>query len=100
MIAVARVELSHAADADLVAILEYGAEMFGWDRAEAYVESFAASFTMLADHPEIGAVHPDIRPPVRSLPHGSHRIFYDIADEFIVVQRILHKSMDAQRWLG
>lgn len=95
-----RVELSRDADADLVGILEYGAEHFGWDRAEAYAEGFDDSFALLSAYPLIGALHDDIRPPIRSLHHRSHRIFYDIEGETIVVQRILHDSMDAKRHLG
>ena len=94
-----RLELSSRADADLVAILEYGAEHFGWNRAEAYTEGFGESFALLTEYPEIGSLHEDFRPPIRSLPYGSHRIFYDIVGDTICVQRILHKAMDAQRWL-
>ena len=80
-----RVELSRKADLDFIDILEYGAEQFGWDCAEAYAQSFEDSFAQLCDYPLIGAVHDDIRPPIRSLRHGSHRIFYDIEGEGIVV---------------
>jgi toxin ParE1/3/4 len=94
-----RLELSRAADADLVGILDFGTERFGWDGAEAYVASFDRSFALMLDHPLIGAVYPDILPPIRSLAHGSHRIFYDVTESMILVQRILHKSVDVQRWL-
>ena len=96
---VLRVEITRDADADFVGMLEYGAERFGWAQAEAYAEGFQASFALLAEYPEIGFLHSEFRPPIRSFPHGSHRIFYDVAAERIVVQRVLHKSRDAQRWL-
>ncbi|MEK6542136.1 MAG: type II toxin-antitoxin system RelE/ParE family toxin [Pseudomonadota bacterium] len=95
-----RVKLSRAADADLVSILDYGAEQFGWGSAADYVSSFEASFAMLCDHPEIGAIHPDIHPPIRSAAHRSHRIFYDVEESTIVIQRILHKAMDVRRWMA
>jgi toxin ParE1/3/4 len=94
-----RHELSRAADADIVGILDYGAANFGWDRAEAYVAGFDNSFALLTQYPEIGAVHDDIRPPIRSLPYGSHRIYYDIEGDVILVRRILHMSRDAKLWL-
>ncbi len=97
---VLRIELSRQADADIDAMLAYGAENFGWNEAEAYVLGFDVIFAMIAEYPEIGAVYRDVRPPIRSLPHGSHRIFYDIDGDTIVVQRILHKSMDTKRWLS
>jgi toxin ParE1/3/4 len=95
-----RHELSRAADADIVDILEYGAANFGWDRAEAYVEGFENSFALLTEYPEIGAVHEEIRPPIRSLPYRSHRIFYDIEGDVIFIRRIFHMSRDAKLWLG
>jgi plasmid stabilization system protein ParE len=68
------VELSEAADADLVEILSYGTEAFGEERAEAYVESFKENSDLISMHPLAGAVHDEVRPPIRSLPHGSHRL--------------------------
>jgi toxin ParE1/3/4 len=94
-----RVEISEAADADLVEILGYGSETFGQDRAETYVASFRTTFDLIERHPLVGAVHDRVRPPIRSLPHGSHRVFYDVFEKEIVVQRILHKAVDVQRHL-
>lgn len=94
-----RVEISVAADADLAEILSYGAETFGRDRAEAYVADFGTTFDLIRRHPLAGAVHDEVRPPIRSLPHGSHRVFYDVFSNEIVVQRILHKAVDVQRHL-
>lgn len=95
-----RLELSDYADSDISGILEYGVTNFGWDRAEAYVASFDNSFAQLIDYPLIGAIHPEVRPPIYSWPHGSHRIFYDVIGDAIMVQRILHQSVDVRRWLG
>ena len=95
-----RIELSEWADADIVAMLQYGFEQFGWARAEAYSESFEQSFVLLRAFPLIGVLHEDLHPPIRSLHHRSHRIFYDIEGDLVVIQRILHHSMDAKRHLG
>ena len=94
-----RVELSEAADADLVEILEYGTDNFGQDRAEAYVASFQTTFDLIYRYPAAGAVHDEVRPPIRSLPHGSHRVFYDVFEAEVIVQRILHKAVDVKRHL-
>jgi toxin ParE1/3/4 len=40
-----------------------------------------------------------VRPPIRSLPHGSHRIFYDVFEDRAVVRRVLHKAVDVARHL-
>jgi len=53
----------------------------------------------MVTHPFAGAIHDEVHPPIRSLPHGSHRIFYDLMEGRAVVQRILHKAMDRQRHL-
>ncbi|MEA3061301.1 MAG: toxin ParE1/3/4 [Sphingomonadales bacterium] len=93
------VVISEAADADLVEILECGTENFGLERAEAYVASFQTTFDLLSRHPRAGAVHDEVRPPIRSLPHGSHRVFYDVFEAEVIVQRILHKAVDVKRHL-
>lgn len=91
--------LSEAAAADLADFLSFGVEQFGEDVAEAYVAGFEASFTLIGRHPFAGAVHDEIRPPIRSFPHGSHRIYYDVVDHQVIVQRVLHKAMDVERWV-
>lgn len=96
----ARLELSAAADADLADILAYSIETFGRDTAETYLRSFEESFALLREHPRAGAIHPTIEPPIRSLSHRSHRIFYDVEGDVVVVVRVLHKAMDVERWLG
>lgn len=93
------VELSQAADADIENILLYGIERFGAETAEAYVRSFDECFALIAAHPAISAVHDTVRPPVRSLPHGSHRLYYDVLPDRIIVRRVLHKAMDVEWWL-
>ena len=93
------VEITGEADADLTAIFEYGAERFGDDTAAAYLRSFDDAFALIAEHPLIGAIHDTVSPPIHSLPHGSHRIYYDILDDRVVVQRVLHKAMDVERHL-
>lgn len=93
------VELSEAAAADLEAIFRYGAEQFGEEIAGDYVRGFQAAFDAISEYPRIGSVHDLVRPPIYSLPHGSHRIFYDLFSGRVVVQRVLHKAMDVERWL-
>lgn len=49
---------------------------------------------------KIGVLHDEFRPPIRSLPHGSHRLFYDVEPGRIIIMRVLHKSVDVGRWVG
>ena len=91
------VELSEAAIADLTEILDYGVATFGERTGEEYVASFDDGFALIAQHPMAGAVHDFIRPPIRSIAHGRHRIYYDLVGSGVVVQRILHHAMDIKR---
>ncbi len=94
-----QIEVSAEAQDELLDILKYGYEMFGEDASEAYLRGFDNAFALIVSHPAIGALNDHVRPPIRSLPYGSHRIFYDVFENLIVVQRVLHKAMDAERHL-
>lgn len=94
------VKLSEAADADLADILSYSIAHFGRDAAEGYLRGIEQALTLLLDHPAAGASHLDIHPAARSLPYRSHRVYYQIESDRIFVLRVLHRSMDAPRWLS
>lgn len=94
-----RLELSRAADADLVGMLEYGGETFGWEAAEDYLASFERVFALLCEHPRAGAVNDAVKPPIQSIAHRRHRIYYDLLDDRLVVRRILHMTMDVAQHL-
>lgn len=96
----AEIRLRAAAASDLSAILEYSIETFGREIGEDYLRSFGQAFDLLSRHPKVGAVRNDIQPPIRCLPHRSHRIFYDLDQETVWIVRILHQAMDAERWLA
>ncbi|MEA3001176.1 MAG: toxin ParE1/3/4 [Sphingomonadales bacterium] len=94
-----RLELSRKAQADLDDIRDYSAAEFGVERAVAYLDALVSAFRRIVDFPEIGAVHPAVRPLTRSLGSRQHRIFYEIGGDRILIVRILHKAMDAERHL-
>jgi toxin ParE1/3/4 len=95
----ATIEISDEAAADLDDIGVYSIATFGGPVAVAYMQGFKQAFALLSEHPRIGALHEDIDPPIHSLPHRSHRIYYDIDGDRVIIQRILHKSQDAEQWL-
>ena len=94
-----RLELSAKARADLDDIRDYSLSRFGVARAIAYLDALDQAFRRILSFPEIGAAHPTVQPSILSLACGQHRIFYDVTEESVVVQRILHKAMDVQRHL-
>ena len=96
----AEVRLRSKAATDLAAIFDYSLAEFGLERAEAYLRSFDHAFDLLCRHPFAGALRTRIDPPIRSLPHRSHRILYDVEGDIVWIVRVLHHAMDLERWLG
>lgn len=93
------VEFSEDADADLESILDYSVEMFGEAIAEKYLRDIERALEELAQYPELGVVHADLRQKPRCLPCREHRIFYRFDGAAVFVGRILHKAMDPNKWL-
>jgi len=92
-----RLELSRRAKADLDDIRDYSVAEFGVERAVAYLDAVESAFRRIVEFPDIGAVHPAVRPPTRSLGCQQHRIFYEFEGDRILIVRILHKAMDVER---
>ena len=95
----AQIELSDEAAADLDGISAYSVEAFGGAVAIAYMQSFKQAFMLLAERPRIGALYEAVDPPIYSLPNRSHRVYYDIDGDRVIIRRVLHKSRDAEKWL-
>lgn len=94
-----RLELSRKAQADLDDIRDYSVAEFGVERAGDYLDAVESAFRRIVDFPEIGAVHPAVRPSTRSLGSQQHRIFYEAGGDRILIVRILHKTMEVERHL-
>ncbi len=95
----AQVLVSGSASADLVGIKAYSVKQFGQRVTSEYLAGFERCFALLAEHPHIGMLHNEIRPAIRSIPNGSHRIYYDVEGDTVMIRRILHKASDIKRWL-
>lgn len=88
-----------AARADLLAIREFSLGVFSPDVADGYFLGFDEAFDLLETHPFAGPAEPDYGAGMRCLNHRSHRIFYTIVDETILIVRVLHHAQDARRHL-
>ncbi len=86
--------------ADLTNIGDYGATNHGWPAAEAYLASLDGALEQLKRYPLSGMARPELANDLRSLSFRQHHIFYLFSDDHVSVIRILHKSMDAGRWLA
>lgn len=93
-----KLRLRAVAVRDLDGIFDYSLAMHGPEAAEAYVRAINVAMERLLDYPESGVAR-DLRPGLRSLAAHEHRIFYRIEGKEIVIARVLHKAMDADRWL-
>lgn len=91
--------LREEALADLANIADYGASTHGWPVAEAYLQSIDGALEQLKRYPLSGMARPELADGLRSLSFRQHHIFYLFLDDHVSVVRILHKSMDADRWL-
>jgi toxin ParE1/3/4 len=87
-----RLELSEEADADLDELLEYGIRNFGLEVGREYYFSFDKAFTVLRKTSEAGQVDEEIG--LRRWHHRSHRIFYHVDGEEVLIVRIIHHSRD------
>ncbi len=70
---------------------------FGLERTEIYFQSLTQCLELLGDNPEMGSTVDEIRPGYRCFLHESHVIFYTPREQDVLIVRILHKRMDADR---
>jgi len=93
-----KLQVRAAALRDLDGIYDYTLAAHGVAQAEAYVRGLWAAMENLCAYPKSGPAN-DLRPGLRSLAVSRHRVFYRIEGDAVVVARVLHKVMDAERWL-
>lgn len=91
--------LREEALADLAYIADYGATTHSWPAAEAYLQNIDGALEQLKRYPLSGMARPELADGLRSLSFRQHHIFYSFSADHVSVIRILHKSMDAGRWL-
>ena len=84
---------------DLDGVFDYSLATHGAEVAARYLRDLNAAMAGLLEYPEMGATML-ARTAVRSIAAREHRIFYRIERRDIVIVRVLHKSMDAERRLG
>ena len=90
---VANYRLTPRARDDLTHLWQQGAERWGPERADRYLDGLIDTFALIAEFPQIARLRHEISPPVRLHPHGSHVIVY-LDDPEVVVLRILHDRQD------
>lgn len=86
--------LTRKAVEDIIRLYGEGVRLFGVDQAERYHAGLETAFGLLSDNPMLARERPEIDPPVRIHPYGSHIIIYRIEENGIVVIRIRHGRED------
>ncbi|GAB2683391.1 type II toxin-antitoxin system RelE/ParE family toxin [Aliiglaciecola aliphaticivorans] len=93
-------QLSGKAKSDLIKIAKYTQLTWGAAQRNDYLKLLDSTFHQLAAEPTQGNNCDYIREGYRKRPQGSHIIYYkEHETNKILIVRILHKSMDADRAL-
>lgn len=90
--------LSEAAQNDLREILEYTRASWGDRRAKHYLIELTLRFEELANFPGLGRKRENIGLGIRSFQASHHIVFYREKPEAIEIARILHPSMELERY--
>ena len=94
-----RVRFTAQADADIVDCYLYGFETFGAAQAERYESGLRRAIEIIAENPHLAAERPEYTPPVRIHHHGKHYVVYVVADDHVLIVRVLRDAMDLTRHL-
>jgi len=86
-------KLSVSAEADILHIGAYTLDRWGKEQTARYLHQMETCCQRLAGQPLLGRACNHIRPGLRCMEQGSHIVFYRLAANFVLVVRILHKSM-------
>ena len=94
-----RLELTRAAEGDLIDLHRYGTFAFGAARADTYLADMLGVLDDILLWPEAAQLRTEIRPPIRMRPWASHLIFSDVTPDAVVIVRVLHGHADWQSGL-
>lgn len=78
--------------ADIEKIVQESIDRFGVQQATRYNAAIRASCDRVGEYPHIGSAQPDL-PDIRAYPSGSHRIYYSIESDRVLILRILHQRV-------
>lgn len=81
------------------AIWTYTLRQWSAEQADRYIDTLTDAFAELAQSPKSAPACDQIRPGYRRRNIGRHVIYFRTTTYGIVVVRILHDRMDAQRYL-
>jgi toxin ParE1/3/4 len=86
--------LSPAADADIDALAEYIATTQSLAAAERFIDAIYEKCALLARHPDVGRLRPDLAPRLRSFSAGPFVVLYRHARRSIQIVRVVRGTRD------
>lgn len=89
-----RLVVSKRARADLLDIWIYSIKNRGETQADRYLDELDAGLRECGAEPECGRHRDEVRPGYRSLHVRRHVAFYTVTADQVLIQRVLHASMD------
>jgi toxin ParE1/3/4 len=87
-------EIAENAQRDILEIRLYSTEVWGIEQADNYLARLSASFETLCSNSMLGKSRDDLRPGLRQLVIGEHRVLYRLTDDMVWVLRVAHTKMD------
>ncbi len=90
--------ISSAAEADLLNIYFYGVSMFGEAQAEKYYNELQDYFEFIAQNPYSFVQVNHIKKDYRRGVYKSHSIYYKINDKDVIIVSVVSQQ-DVKRWL-
>jgi toxin ParE1/3/4 len=94
-----KLRFSEQAEADMLGIAEYSLRQWGERQAARYLAGLAACCGQVADHPLMGRACSQILPGLRRIEQGRHVVFFLVAEGDVLIVRVLHNSMQPERWI-
>ena len=91
--------VSPAAQADFKEIYQYGCTHRGKKPAQQYIAKLKEQLWQLLTHPEMGLLRPELSPTIPSFSLERHIIFYRVQSEQVEIVRLLHGRQDPARQL-
>jgi toxin ParE1/3/4 len=91
-----RLRYSAFAADDIIGILEFIAR----DNpiaARSFVDAIIATCHLIAGNPGMGMLRQDLAPALRSFTHQGYGIYYRNLDTEVMIERVLHPSLDVRR---
>lgn len=88
------VSISADAQQDYRGIVRYTRRTWGAQQSLSYGRRLVAAMQQLGQYPFLGESRDDLGAGLRSRLVGQHVVYYRVGDDAVVVERVLHQSMD------